>query len=76
MSYKNRREKVQRGTMPRQWTSPEYSWVVGCSAGYARGYRVALGRPPRRIVKYACSGLGRAPCLHGVSDAAADNSWI
>jgi len=47
--------------------SPHFSPVVCCNGGYARGYCVALGRPPRRIVKYACGSLGRAPCLRGVS---------
>ena len=38
-------------------TSPHFSPVVCCSAGYIRHYCVALGRAPRRTVKYACVAL-------------------
>jgi hypothetical protein len=44
-----------------------FSPVACCNGRYARGYCVALGRPPRRTVEYACGGLGRAPCLRDVS---------
>src|SRR6185436_17059193 len=43
--------------------SPHFSPVVCCNGGYARGYCVALGRPPQRIVIYVSGGLGREPCL-------------
>jgi hypothetical protein len=51
----------------RDEANPHFSPVACCNGGYARGDCVALGRSPRRIVKYACGGLGRAPCLRAVS---------
>ena len=36
-----------------RWSSPHFSPVVCCSAGYIRHNCVALGRAPRRTVKYA-----------------------
>ncbi len=38
-------------------SSPHFSPVLCCSAGYIRHYCVALGRAPRRTVKYACGAL-------------------
>ena len=48
-----------------EFLSPAFLTSVWCSAGHIRHYCVALGRAPRRTVKYACGAPRRAPCHEG-----------
>jgi len=44
--------------------NPDYLWSFYCGGGSGHVYCVALGRIPRRTVKYACGILPSRGCSH------------
>jgi hypothetical protein len=59
---------------PRSRPSPHFSPTFYCGGTETHVYCVALRRAPRHTVEYACGGLGRAPCIHGLLHRLATNA--